>query len=597
MKLRPTSIRGRLVAMSTLAGGFAVLLACSAFLTYEFATFRKSLVDELTAHARVLAFNLTSPLLFDDPETATTALASLKAMPTITKATLTRPDGTTFAAYGEPSTRPLATQPPTDAVAAYRFEDRGLLLSVPVLSDGSNIGTLTLESSLDDVARRLRRYLLLTAGVLLLSIVAALGMSRWFQRRLLRPILDLTRAARRVSEKGDYSVRVAPSSDDELGSLMTTFNDMLGKIEEQNEALSREGEQRFRLLVDGVKDYAIIMLDLDGRIETWNAGAARLLGYSAQEITGKNFRCFYTDTDVAARGPERELERAFKEGHAEDEGWRLRKDGSRFWADVVVTPVVDPTGARHGFAKVVRDMTERRQTENALREAKLAAEASNRELEAFSYSVAHDLRAPLRSIDGFSQAALEVAGDSLGPEGAGFLRRVRAASQRMALLIDGLLSLSRLTRADFRRQPVDLSALAASVATELRAANPERHVTLEIAEGLTAEGDPLLLRVVLSNLLGNAWKFSSKREDALIEFSNSQQDGETVFQVRDNGAGFDMSYAKRLFGIFQRLHRAEEFEGTGVGLSTVQRVVQRHGGRIWAEAEVGKGATFFFTLK
>ncbi|MBI4498822.1 MAG: GAF domain-containing protein [Chloroflexi bacterium] len=225
-----------------------------------------------------------------------------------------------------------------------------------------------------------------------------------------------------------------------------------------------------------------------------------------------------------------------------------------------------------------------------------ALEAANKELEAFAYSVSHDLRAPLRTIDGFSQALLEDYTDVVGDEGKDYLQRVRNASQHMARLIDDLLMLSRVTRSELHREPVDLSALARSIVAEFQERQPKRRVTVTVADGLAAEGDARLLRVALENLLGNAWKFTSKRADARIEFGVTRQDTTPVYYVRDNGVGFDMAYADKLFGAFQRLHSPTEFEGSGIGLATVQRVVRRHGGRIWADAAVNQGATFSFTL-
>jgi len=223
-------------------------------------------------------------------------------------------------------------------------------------------------------------------------------------------------------------------------------------------------------------------------------------------------------------------------------------------------------------------------------------EALNRELEAFSYSVSHDLRAPLRSIDGFSQSLLEDYAGRLDDTGRDYLCRVRAASQRMAQLIDDLLNLSRITRAEIYREEVDLSALARSIVAELQKSQPERPVEFTIAPGLAAEGDARLLRIALENLLNNAWKFTSKHPAARIEFGAMEQEGQTVYFIRDDGAGFDMAYADKLFGAFQRLHTASEFPGTGIGLATVQRIIHRHGGCVWARGEVERGATFYFTL-
>jgi light-regulated signal transduction histidine kinase (bacteriophytochrome) len=231
-------------------------------------------------------------------------------------------------------------------------------------------------------------------------------------------------------------------------------------------------------------------------------------------------------------------------------------------------------------------------------------EATNRELESFAYSVSHDLRAPLERIEGFSDALLDDYVEKLDAQGQDYLRRVRAASQRMGQLIDALLKLSRLTRGELRRGPVDLTRMATEVMEELKKAQPERDVTVTIAPGLTAEGDAELLRVALENLLGNAWKFTGRRAGARIEFGVLDpgeaeaigRAGEAVYFVRDNGAGFDMAYADKLFAAFQRLHSSADFPGTGIGLATVARVIHRHGGQVWAEGVAGEGACFYVTL-
>jgi signal transduction histidine kinase len=223
-------------------------------------------------------------------------------------------------------------------------------------------------------------------------------------------------------------------------------------------------------------------------------------------------------------------------------------------------------------------------------------EATNKELEAFSYSVSHDLRAPLRSIDGFSQALLEDYGARLDEDGQDYLQRVRAAAQRMAQLIDDLLSLARVTRSELHPEPIDLSACALTIAHELQRTQPDRRVAFIITPGLVAHGDARLLRIALENLLGNAWKFTAKRPCATIEFGAVPHDDGMAYFVRDDGAGFEMAYVDKLFGAFQRLHSMTEFAGTGIGLATVQRIIHRHGGRIWAEGAVEQGATFYFIL-
>jgi light-regulated signal transduction histidine kinase (bacteriophytochrome) len=253
---------------------------------------------------------------------------------------------------------------------------------------------------------------------------------------------------------------------------------------------------------------------------------------------------------------------------------------------------------------MVQDVTERKKAEEDIRAlneslraqtAELAA--SNKELEAFSYSVSHDLRAPLRNIDGFSQALLEDYAGKFDQKGQNYLKRVRAAAQRMGELIDDLLNLSVMIRKEMRSEEVDLSEQARTIMDELKNTASERKVEMKIQEKMRVSGDPLLLRQLLENLLGNAWKFTSKNSSARIEFGSIQKDGEKTFFIKDDGAGFDMKYVNKMFIPFQRLHSVEEFSGNGIGLAIVRRIVDRHGGKIWAEGEVGKGATFYFTLE
>jgi hypothetical protein len=248
------------------------------------------------------------------------------------------------------------------------------------------------------------------------------------------------------------------------------------------------------------------------------------------------------------------------------------------------------------YEAAVQRNQELSEAKNDLRNANAALEATNKELESFSYSVSHDLRAPLRAIDGFSHALLEEHASKLDDNGKDLLTRILGACQRMGQLIDDLLNLSRLMQAEVRRERVDLTDIAKSIINELQRNQPQRQVTFQVPDGLSANGDARLLRIALENLLGNAWKFTSKQPNAIIEFGTKRLGDEDVYFVHDNGAGFDMAYASKLFGAFQRLHSAGDFPGTGVGLATVQRIIRRHGGRIWADGVVGKGANFQFTI-
>jgi light-regulated signal transduction histidine kinase (bacteriophytochrome) len=248
-------------------------------------------------------------------------------------------------------------------------------------------------------------------------------------------------------------------------------------------------------------------------------------------------------------------------------------------------------------SSAIRDVTARKKAEDDLRGAKVRAEAATAELESFSYSVAHDLRAPLRAIDGFSQVLQSDYADRLDAEANDSLTRVRSAAQRMALLIDALLGLSRVSRGDFVRERVDLTLIARQIAVRLRESAPSRVVEVSVHDDMFALGDARLVSAVLANLMENAWKFTGRREIARIEVGSATLDGVRTFFVRDNGVGFKAEYAPKLFAPFQRLHGVAEFEGTGIGLATVQRVVRRHGGSVWAEGELDRGATVYFTLE
>ena len=351
---------------------------------------------------------------------------------------------------------------------------------------------------------------------------------------------------------------------------------------------------------------AIAITNPKGVIEWVNGAFTQLTGYSAAEAVGQN-------------------PRALKSGRHEPEFytrmWKTilagrvwhgtlvnkRKDGGLYTEEMTITPVTDAGKITH-FIAIKQDVTDRQRAEEEIR--KLNTElvervrvrtaelkTSNRELEAFCYSVSHDLRAPLRAINGFSRVLIEDYADKLDATGIDCLNRMTEGCRRMAQLIDDLLNLSRHTRAEMRRQPVNLSKLAREVANELQEQAPKRAVEVHIAAGVKAVGDPALLRVALSNLLANAWKFTSKGAKAAIEFGVKKTASGAIYFVRDNGAGFEMAYADKLFKPFQRLHGLKEFSGTGIGLATVERIVRRHGGRVWAEAVVDRGATFYFTLE
>jgi PAS domain S-box-containing protein len=378
------------------------------------------------------------------------------------------------------------------------------------------------------------------------------------------------------------------------------------RAQDENHEGVLSSENLLKLMVESVRDYGIFMLDTKGHVISWNIGAERIKGYKAEEIIGSHFSIFFAKEDVEANKPERELMIATKEGRYEEEGWRVRKDGTTFWASIVVTAVRDNHGVLRGFGKVTRDMTERMRNEEKIRalaneleervmQRTRDLETSNKELESFSYSVSHDLRAPVRAMNGFARILLDEHSQELSKEAREYLSIISESARQMGNLVDDLIEFSRLGRRPVYKTAVNTRDLLDSVLETLRPSFEGRNIELVIGELPEAYADPILLRQVFLNLVSNALKYSSNREHARIEIGAlSHHNDKTVYFVRDNGVGFNMKYAHKLFEVFQRLHRAEDYEGTGVGLAIVSRVIQRH--EVWAEAEEGRGATFFFSL-
>jgi PAS domain S-box-containing protein len=395
-----------------------------------------------------------------------------------------------------------------------------------------------------------------------------------------------------------------------FASVARDISDRKRAQDEQAQALaeSRQNEEQLRLLVAQVQDYAIFLIDPDGRIASWNLGAERIKGYSAEEIIGQAYASFFTPEDQAAGRPERLLHAARVSGRVADEGWRVRKDGTRFWADAVLTALYDAKGHLRGYAKVTRDLTERRRAEQE-REAQAAAlqqrsaelREVNAELEAFSYTVSHDLRAPLRAMRGFAEALLEDHAEALDAEGHEYARRIADAAERMDRLIQDILAYSRLSRVDLRPYPVSLASVVAEALRQLSSEVRDRQARVDVEAALPdVLGQHTILVQCLANLIGNALKFVAPEVQPRVQISAERRAGQEGDQVRlwvaDNGIGIAPEHADRIFGVLERLHGSEAYPGTGIGLAIVRRGVERLGGRVGVESRPGHGSRFWLEL-
>jgi PAS domain S-box-containing protein len=392
----------------------------------------------------------------------------------------------------------------------------------------------------------------------------------------------------------------------ELNTRMLSGGEIVGIVRDITERKLAEAGLRLAASVfDNALD-GIFITDENFRIVAVNRAFTDITGYSASDAIGNSPRLLrsYRHDEAFYEAMRRTISET---GNWHGEVWDKRRNGEIYCELLSISAVRDASGEITNYCAIFADITERKIAEtelsrlNAELEERVAIrtqelEHANRELDSFSYSVSHDLRAPLRAMTGFSAIVMDANRDKLDSESVGHLRRIQAGAQRMTELIEDLLDLARISRQEMHRENFSLSALAEQAAESLVQANPERTVRLTVQPDMHAHGDPRLIRIVLDNLLGNAWKFTAGTAEARIEVGQDKLDGESVFFVRDNGAGFDMQYADKLFGAFQRLHGQQEFEGTGIGLSIVQRIVIRHGGRAWADGKVGEGATFYFTL-
>lgn len=482
--------------------------------------------------------------------------------------------------------------------------------------------TANIENSLVHSRNQLIFFsLILMLGLTVVIFLVATGLTRPIDRltEAARAMADgnldqkiETRGARELRILGKSFIRMRDAIQEKIADLAAKNVQLREEVQERIHAQQalKESEEKYRSLFE--KSVNPMLLAKGVQFIDGNAAALKLLGLDSieelQQLTVLDISPErQPDGEVTSKLIDNMITHLKKQGGSAYTEWYHKRKNDEIFPVAVSLTVIGLDEDEPVTHVIWQDISDRKMAEDELTKyhqhlEELVEErtneltAVNKELEAFSFSVSHDLRAPLRSIDGFSQALLEEYSSKLDDTGHDYLQRIRAGAQKMGQLIDAMLGLSRVTRRELQKQTVDLTALAQDILKELQHSEADREVDCTIQAGVQARGDKQLLRIVMENLLGNAWKYTSKISQAQIEFGCKLDNGETIYFVRDNGAGFNMAFADKLFGAFQRMHRDDEFPGTGVGLATVSRIINKHGGRIWAETAPNKGATFYFTL-
>jgi signal transduction histidine kinase/HAMP domain-containing protein len=563
-------------------------------------------------YVQFVAVGADAAVAFEDPVRAKEILDTLRANPLIVNAAIVLKDGRLLAGFGNRSAAAHLPKP-------YGIHLHGGLAEL--LQPLPHGARLRLTMKLEQLGNETRRILWFFGAGALVLLAITLGQLAILQRTIITPITSLAEAAESVRTQADYDLHVPAAGDDEVALLGRSFNAMMETIRVRDRDL-QELALFNHTIVDSAA-YGIVSCDPKGIVTSYNKAAERLLGYRADEIVGRQSPILWHDPEEVAQrarrlseelgepiGPDFDVITAHASRGLPDENeWTfIRKDGTRVRILLSVSALNDENGKFTGFVGLVYDLTERKQAEEEIRnlnkglEQRVAKrtsqlEAANRELEAFAYSVSHDLRAPLRHIDGFIGLLQKHIEPTLDDQCRHYMTSISDSAKKMGQLIDDLLAFSRMGRQAMTYQPVNLGNLVRHVTRELEPDAAGRNIQWRIGELPQVDADGAMLQIVMTNLISNALKFTRPRQQARIEIGwLPGQEAETTIFVRDNGVGFDMAYGDKLFGVFQRLHRTDEFEGTGIGLATVQRIIARHGGRTWAQGELDQGAIFYFSL-
>jgi PAS domain S-box-containing protein len=596
---QPVRKKLKLVIISTCV--LTIILVFSGFFIFEHFTFRKILINDLSTKADIIAENSNAALTFRDSSDAARILSSLASQPNIIAAAIYDNNEKIFASY-EKQKAVFPLKP--ESADTSKFNEDAIVAYKPIILNQEQIGTLYLSMDLEVQRQRFWSYIGIALVVLFGSLIIAYIVATILAKNISAPIISLAETSQKVSQQKDYSIRAEKISNDETGFLADSFNEMLTQIQERDADLHKtnetikNAEKRYRTTLDHMLEGCQI-IGLDWRYLYLNDVAIKHSRSARNLMIGKTMMEVYPGIENSEMF--QQVQRCIKERLPHEmENEFVYPDGEKKWFTLSIEPVPE------GIFILSVDITEEKKLQEELnkynqkleelveeRTAQLAA--ANKDLESFSYSVSHDLRAPLRAINGYTKIFEKKYGTTIDKEGHRLLNIIENSAVKMGVLIDDLLSLSRLGRTELAKSAINMSHLTDSVLTEINKFTKHK-AKVRIHDLKPVMADYSLMSQVMMNLISNAIKYSSKREKPVIEIRSEINDDEVIYCISDNGAGFDMNYADKLFGVFQRLHSESEFEGTGVGLAIVHLIIRKHGGKIWAEGKVNEGAAFYFSL-
>lgn len=592
---------------------FVVLsICCTFFVITDIKSYKNRKAESIKAIAQVLASNSVSAIQFLDTTSAAEKLSQLKVETDILNAQILDKSGSIFASYTKIGYQPQYLKPPDEIDSVEdQFHNNHLLVFNKITSNNEHIGFVALQVELTELHTIINDKIRIAGLLFFVGILLALFISLIFQSGISNPIFNLVYTMQEVTQSGNYKKRAPVKGTDEVNTLSKEFNTMLEEIEKREKHIKQRTFElelaniKFQNLIQSAPD-AIVTIDQKSVISNWNSEAVKMFGWNENEAVGKSL----TETIIPEEYREAHshgMERFLNTGKATVmnrpiELVALKKDGTIFPIELKISSYIfNGTLVFIGF---IRDIRERKKTEqkilmlNQELENKISElEISNREMESFSYSVSHDLRAPIRAINGFSKLLEKQYAPKFDEEGKSLLGTITGEAIRMGQLIDDLLAFSRLGKKEIQKSKVNMTDLANEVINEtLRIQEHGHNAKITLDNLPDAACDRGLIKQVFVNLIGNALKYSSQNPNPTIHIGSNSEKNTTVYYVRDNGVGFDMKFYDKLFGVFQRLHNPQEFSGTGIGLAIVKRIIVRHGGKVWAEGIVNNGATFYFSL-